>query len=314
MELRNIFFILCFTSTFSAPNLAISLPKTEELTSSLAPLILPDAPASVAEQEISPYVAELITLAGEQPESLAGQYLDELHSAAILSKDPKEIRSSQEMMKDIARQLLTEIAVDTKAEPLLNIWSTTDPFIIEGPEPGIGLAKSDILAAEHMYELAADIDGAGPGVDAREQLLVLWEKHKTEPIDQLFLTRFNAWSAGVDTAWDELDTPAKQRAVQVSWDGWGENAPTDEDLKKLIMTDEVAWWVGGISLWVDDANIEKHADLVTLMVNGAFGGRELVLKTQQAFDAGLAGMQQIIETQAQFDTLYMLMDMNGFSN
>lgn len=231
-------------------------------------------------------------------------HLDALAQLAQSAQRP----STQVRAGELYRQLLVKLIPGRGLG--LQLLDAQNPMLIPA-DPGIGVTEADVIWTIKLQQLAA-----APGEEFNPAALEdnaairrRAEIHRRFTLEtegsRYFLISADAWGAGVEAVWGELNPQERQIAASVTTKP---DIPDAEILRKVIGTDNLLDWVLGIDIGLSDEEKARYPDLTTFLASGALAPavftKHVAQKMTQRTDLD-------VETfQSQTELLYILQDYN----
>ncbi|AGT08887.1 hypothetical protein JCM7686_1786 [Paracoccus aminophilus JCM 7686] len=260
-------------------------------------LALMDAPQS-ERAAVEDGMRRLIASYGPVP-ALAENAPAAFVQAARLAREA-ETPATRGVMYDLARDILLTGPMLSGAPapdvaPLAD-WARRDPVRAE-LVPGLVLAESDVAGLARLQQLEAQAGLAVlPKRPAAEIMRAAWEAQADQPLNRLLPTRFQAWAAGVEAAWPRLDRDEREAALAILL---RPEVPPPALFQKVIGTEDILLWLGGIDVPLSDAERAASPELISFMEDGAFANalrRPLIaLRLAQAEAEGGPGLTPATE-------------------
>jgi hypothetical protein len=195
--------------------------------------------------------------------------------AALADLSESAVRPSTRVRaSELQRQLLEEVLPAPSG--IVARLRATDP-VVHPVAPGRDITEADlgwmILMAALRDAPDADparieIDDATAGAALREIRATIAEA--SEPV-LYAIAHAEAWGAGVVAAWDDLDLAARRQLVGRA--DRTEPVPP-ELLERVIGTDDVLRWIGGVEIGLTPAERVRHPELVAYLEAYALAGGE----------------------------------------
>ncbi len=281
--------------TFSATALATAEPEVD------ATKAIASAMGVSAEK-----VAEALKMdAGCTPKEGSAD-LSALIAQAAMFAYTESFPGTGELADDFTRILVAQGAAASGCTALANLWEETDPLLRKAPEQGIGIAESDIAAAERLDKLGAPYWKEKPDLRARERVLAMWDN--SDPDEQvysrLFLTRLNAWAPAVEAAWDNLTDEERYLATRATFGG---EIPDPEGQIKIVGHDDVPQWLWGGWMKSHKRDLSPYSDVLALAERGYFGGRYFI-ERDKTHRMVMSTMGQMMHSMVTLPTLFDMMD------
>lgn len=216
-------------------------------------------------------------------------------------------RATHGVLYDTLRQVLAE-SFAVEAEPTALKLFVPEDHLIGEHQPGMGLAFSDVYASawlralhEGQFDHPKDVKLTDEFIAAHVEELV--EKFPGEvPENQQVMSRMNAWAAGVEAAWPNMNADERRAAVAVSTTP---DIPAEDVVEKVTGTRDVIKWIAGMDLALDDEMRAQYPALVKYHEDG---------RTAEAM-AGLfarLGAGNLAADWSEFQSLQMLQNLNNY--
>lgn len=281
---------------------AIAQSDEEKFANDVSILI----PASL--EDVTLATTEFLDCAVKFPNGPLGAFKDlTLSTASFAVEEP--LIGTKALLTDFTRQLIVQSSYGSECTALAKLWNDVDPFIRETVDRGIGLAESDLAAAEGLDALGKGIWDEPAQRDARARVLEQWDRFDgdEEQLNRVFLTRLSAWTPFVERVWDDLSDEGKLVASRITFDG---HVPDPDSLRLIIGTDKAVEWVGGGNFSYGHPNIEAYSNVTNVALAGYFGGRNYAALVAQ-YKATIAAANSIMYSNTAFGTIFDLMDLNS---
>lgn len=206
------------------------------------------------------------------------------------------------LMRDLYREVLTEMA-GPRADALMQ---AADP-LVRSEGPGLGLAASDIAASawlEHAAgKVARTLDEAAPPRDfaaaSRAALLTLYDG--SDPVNRQFLSRLDAWAAGLRAAWPDLSAEDRRIAASVTI---ADDMPSPDLLARITGSPDLQAWLAAVDPGLTGPEAATHPELADLLERGVLAG--------PALDLLAARMTGVVALAVEFNTLTLMRQLNFY--
>lgn len=215
-------------------------------------------------------------------------------------------------LTDLHRQMTANLVAAPDESEMLALLERANPMEAE-IHAGLGMARSDVLAAAYLEALAAtmpeDPGAAGLDRDSAQQtgrrVAELFAGER--PANRQFLSRLDAWLAGTLAAWPDLDTEERRAAASVVF---VDALPPPEVIEAVTGTTDILGWIGAMELTFTEAERDAAPEMVAFLEAGNMTGgatEDLVARMELMgmAGAGAAGVTTMMELNYQllFDDL-----------
>ncbi len=218
--------------------------------------------------------------------------------------------ATRSLAADTTRQLFATALPAGRAGASVQLLDAADPMLQEF-QPGLGLASSDVLAAMWLEAANAALP-AGPPADfmpdaadfSTRQAALLTEFSEAPPPNQHFISRLDAWAAGVRHSWDTLTPDERDAATAVTL---RRDVPGPDLVKKVTGGSEVVLWLGAIDIALSDAERTEYANVVAFFDAGGGAAGVTDILNQRLASSGAGG------TIADMGSVMMLRNLNVYN-
>lgn len=235
--------------------------------------------------------------------------LSDLVAQAALFAKVETYPGTGEMAVDFTRILVAQQAAGSGCDALALLWQRHDPLIRKSAEQGIGIAESDLAAAERLDALGKPYWKEQPKLNTRERVLAMWDA--SDPDEQVYsrllLARLNAWVPAVEAAWDKLTDEERYLATRATF---SPEIPDPPGQEKIVGHDEVSTWVWGGWLKSRQTDIAPYSDLLAVAETGYFGGRYFI-QLNETYRMAIDTMSYMSQSMVTLPMLFDMMDMNA---
>ena len=235
--------------------------------------------------------------------------LSPLVAQAALFAQAETFPGTGEIGADFTRTLIVQQAASSGCSALATLWQRYDPLIRESAEQGIGIAESDIAAAERLDALGKPYWKEKPKLNTRERVLAMWDASDPEEhvYSRLLMTRLNAWGPAVEAAWDTLTDEERYLATRATFSS---EIPEPDGQIKIIGHGEVGTWVWGGWMKSRQTDLAPYSDVLAVAETGYFGGRYFI-QLNDTYRTAIGAMTYMSQSMVNLPMLFDMMDMNA---